>query len=190
MRYKTLRSRLKRNIEFEPRRRQDIDFIFLITGAQAAQQIKPTLKYYYAGDIPLYTISKAYSEDDQQRNRDIDGILLPTAPWQLEADKHLQVKAQQSVPASYRGLYSFGIDAYLLHNRVEQLSQRPQMQLDGYTGKLKMQEQKILREQPWATLANGTPVPLRASEYSRKQPLLHSDMPNAPSKANTATTLP
>src|SRR5690606_12307557 len=47
-----LRQVLGRPLEFTQRRRQDIDFILLIASPATARQIKPSLAYLYAGDIP------------------------------------------------------------------------------------------------------------------------------------------
>ena len=48
---------LPRNeVEFIPRRRSDIDFIFLMANPRQGRQIKPTLAFYFAGDIPVYAL--------------------------------------------------------------------------------------------------------------------------------------
>jgi len=60
---------------FEPRRRQDLDCIFLVTNATNARQIKPLLNFYYAGRIPVYATSNIYTgTPNPSLDRDLDGI--------------------------------------------------------------------------------------------------------------------
>ena len=42
-------------------RRQDIDFVFLISNPAMARQVQPLLKYFYAGDLPIYSPSSVFS---------------------------------------------------------------------------------------------------------------------------------
>src|SRR5690606_7224034 len=60
-RAKRLQSALGTSVAAQPARRQDIDFIFLAATPQQAQQIKPTLAFQYAGDVPVYATSNLYS---------------------------------------------------------------------------------------------------------------------------------
>src|SRR5690606_28114687 len=59
-----IRRIIGRNIEFEPRRRQDIDVIFLVAHQTQPRQIKPTLAFHYAGNIPVYATSHIYNGED------------------------------------------------------------------------------------------------------------------------------
>ena len=52
---------INEDLAFTQRRRQDIDFIFLIAEPGPARQINPTLAYLYAGDIPVYASQDVYS---------------------------------------------------------------------------------------------------------------------------------
>jgi outer membrane PBP1 activator LpoA protein len=56
-RAKSLQSTVGSNVAAQPSRRQDIEFIFLAATPQQAQQIKPTLNFQYAGDVPVYATS-------------------------------------------------------------------------------------------------------------------------------------
>ena len=48
-------------LQFDPRRRQDTDFIFLATDAPAGRLLKAQLKFHYSGDIPVYSTSSVNS---------------------------------------------------------------------------------------------------------------------------------
>ncbi|MGD8385235.1 MAG: penicillin-binding protein activator, partial [Lysobacterales bacterium] len=53
-RKRALQAQLGVSLGFEPYRRHDFDFIFLAASPQNGRQIKPLLRYYDAGDVPVY----------------------------------------------------------------------------------------------------------------------------------------
>ena len=153
-----------KNFEYEPRRRQDIDMIFLITRAKEGQQIKPTLSFHYAGDLPVYATSQIYNSSQTiGQNKDLNGIRFITLPWILypqEYDKDLLNK-HINIPANFSRLYAMGIDAYYLHDRLRQLARLPKTSIFGTTGKLRLgSDKRIIREQPWAEVVDGEAKPL------------------------------
>jgi len=153
-----------KNFEYEPRRRQDIDMIFLVTRAKEGQQIKPTLAFHYAGDLPVYATSQIYNKSQTVgQNKDLNGIRFTTLPWTLypeEYDKGL-TNRHINVPANFSQLYAMGIDAYYLHDRLRQLARLPNTSIFGATGKLRLGiDKRIIREQPWAQVVDGEAAPL------------------------------
>ncbi|MEO0443111.1 MAG: penicillin-binding protein activator [Pseudomonadota bacterium] len=148
-----------RNFEFEPRRRQDIDMIFLVARASEGQQIKPTLAFHYAGNIPVYATSQIYSSaQTPSKNRDLNGIRFTTLPWILDEDgAEKQLIAQQlKTSDNYERLYAMGVDSFLLHDRLKQLASSANTSIYGTTGKLRLDsEKRIVREQPWAQIVKG-----------------------------------
>ena len=96
-RAKRLRNTLGTDVAALPVRRQDVDFIFLAATPQQAQQIKPTLNFQYAGDVPVYATSHVFSASgDVNQYNDMNGIRFCETPWLLEANDPLrrQVTAQ------------------------------------------------------------------------------------------------
>lgn len=153
-----------KNFEFEPRRRQDIDMIFLVTRSKEGQQIKPTLSFHYAGDLPVYATSQIYNKSQTiGQNKDLNGIRFITLPWTLypeDHDKNL-INSNINIPANFSRLYAMGIDAYYLHDRLRQLDKLPNTSIFGTTGKLRLGNNKrIIREQPWAVVVGGEAKPL------------------------------
>lgn len=148
-----------KNFEFEPRRRQDIDMIFLVSRSSEGQQIKPTLAFHYARDIPVYATSQIYSSTEgKSKNRDLNGIRFTTLPWTLEPNniEKQMLKKYVDIPANYERLYAMGVDSFLLHNRLKQLNRSSNASIYGKTGKLYLNEQRrIVREQPWAEIVKG-----------------------------------
>ncbi|HSX87990.1 MAG TPA: penicillin-binding protein activator [Pseudomonas sp.] len=144
----------------QPARRQDVDFIFLAATPQQAQQIKPTLAFQYAGDVPVYATSHLFTGAlSQAQYQDMDGILFCETPWLLNSDEPLRQQVSEQWPqasGSLGRLYAMGADAYRLAPRLTQLKALPDTQIDGLSGNLSLNPaQRIERQLPWATFSNG-----------------------------------
>lgn len=148
-----------RNFEFEPRRRHDIDMVFLVTRSQEGTQIKPTLNFYYASDIPVYATSQLYSKaNSKSKNIDLNKIRLTVMPWLIQeniTEKELINKNIKNT-AGYEKLYALGVDSFLLYPRLQQLFHMNNLQLYGATGQLSISnDNRIYRKQLWAEIADG-----------------------------------
>ena len=62
-RHKRLESILGTKLEFEPRRRADLEFIFAPAQASMERLLRPQLRFHYAGDVPTYATSDAFEPD-------------------------------------------------------------------------------------------------------------------------------
>ena len=56
-----LQNTLQMPLEFEAMRRNDIDVIFMAANAAQAKLIRPQLRFFDAGDIPVYATGRVYS---------------------------------------------------------------------------------------------------------------------------------
>ena len=150
------------SVEFEPRRRKDIDFIYLAANANQARQLKPTLAFHFAGAIPVYSTSQVFDGNTTVSNSDLNEIVFTTIPWHFDnqlTEKHAILSAQPH--ARYANLYALGVDAYYLLPRLTQLETIERSRYYGSTGILRVtQDKKIFREQTWAKIKSGTPVKL------------------------------
>ncbi|WP_045857354.1 penicillin-binding protein activator [Teredinibacter purpureus] len=158
-RARRMRQILNRALEFEPRQRKDVDLIFMVARPTQARQLKPTLAYHYAGDIPVYSTSHIYNgEIDSNADRDMNGIRFATLPWffnQHTPEKQAIDEFANSASA-YQRLYALGVDAFQLSPRLRQLELVRNAHYYGNTGKLGLDEQKrIVREQAWAQFIRG-----------------------------------
>ena len=152
---------------FEPRRRQDLDCIFLVTNATNARQIKPLLNFYYAGRIPVYATSNIYTgTPNPSLDRDLDGIQFCDIPWMLDSSIASR-SIYQSIKnlwkenfAQYSRLYALGIDAYKLSIQMPQLLTMPEVGISGMTGMLKINNNIISRKLMWGTFENGLAIVL------------------------------
>lgn len=159
-RAKSLQSTVGSQVAAQPSRRQDIEFIFLAATPQQAQQIKPTLNFQYAGDVPVYATSHVFSASgDVNQYNDMNGIRFCETPWLLDVNDPLrkQVTAQWPQAAGSLGrLYAMGVDAYRLAPRLGQLKALPDSRIEGQSGSLGMtQNQRVVRQLPWAEFVNG-----------------------------------
>jgi outer membrane PBP1 activator LpoA protein len=141
-------------------RRQDIDFIFLAATPQQAQQIKPTLNFQYAGDLPVYATSHVFSASgDQAQYNDMTGIRFCETPWLLDTSNPLRQQVTRQWPqanGSMGRLYAMGVDAYTLAARLGQLKALPDSRIEGLSGNLGMSaSQRIERQLPWAQFVGG-----------------------------------
>ena len=146
--------------EFTPRRRADIDFVFLLANPAQARGINPTLAFYYADDIPVYATSHVHESNDSRiESIDLNGIHFCDIPWKLTDDNPLQRNIKAQWPAAANQLaafYALGVDAYQLHPRLQQMVLLKHSKLHGVTGVLQLSaDQIITRTLLWARFANG-----------------------------------
>jgi len=161
-RYHRLESVLGTKLQFEPRRRNDIEFIFAPAQASVERLLRPQLRFHYAGDIPTYATSDAF-EPDLHANEDLDGLIFPDMPWILGGDLADAVRAatQEAWPSGgpHRGrLFAFGFDSFRLAQALRRSGGGAGVSVDGLTGHLSIDtERRVRREIGWAQLHNGEP---------------------------------
>lgn len=147
------------SLEFEPRRRQDIDVILLSAQPEDARQIKPMLAFHYANDLPLIATSTIYSGfDDPIKDNDLNDTLFLALPWQLEKSTVKQaISTHLGEKNRFQGLYALGVDSYRLHVRPGLLESSSDSQINGSTGVLKKAADsgRINRQQVWMKMVSG-----------------------------------
>lgn len=151
------------DVEFEPRRRQDIDMIFLAARPEQARQIKPLLAFHYAGDIPVYASSSIYAGGSlPEKDNDLNGVRFLISPWLLNSSSlKARLEKQASTQSSLQNLYAMGADTWRLHARLNLLADSVQGRLHGNTGILQIETgQRVTRQQQWARMEKGKPIPL------------------------------
>ena len=160
----------KQEDSHEPTRRQDIDAIFLVTTTAAqARQIVPLLKFYYAGDLPIYSISTIYSgTSNPNLDQDINGVYFCDMPWVIKSPDsfsfNLQAVYKQITTTTlwadsfvnYSKFYALGIDAYNLAVGINALLSAPHAGIKGASGVLYLDNfNHIYRELQWARIKNA-----------------------------------
>jgi outer membrane PBP1 activator LpoA protein len=167
-RQKRLEGVLGTTLAFQPRRRGDVDLLFTPAPSTAARQLRPQLRFHFAGDIPAYATSDAY-EPGLAGNADLEGLLFPDMPWMLGtpgAAERLRNTTVEAWGQDVRGrgrLYAFGYDAWLLYQALRGANGGAMSPVEGATGRLSLDaERRVRRDLEWAQIRNGLPRPLDA----------------------------
>lgn len=169
-RHRTINTLLKRSVEYTPRRRQDIDFIFLAAYPRQARQIRPQLKFYHAAYVPVYATSHIFTGNlNTEKDRDMDGVAFGDMPWVLsetQAPSRLRREIEPYVsPAgqNLQRLYALGIDAFNIIAALNPLRRYPYERYDGETGSLSLDTRnRVQRTLTWVRFRSGRPVLLDA----------------------------
>jgi len=168
-RYTRLRANIGRALQFDPRRRQDAEFIFLATDAAAGRLLKAQLKFHYSGDIPVYSTSSVNSMDGRS-NSDLNGIMFADTPWVVDPQpwiEHLPAQFAEYWPEERRlaRLHAMGYDAYSLIASLFAARGGVMNELDGASGTLFLdQSGRIHRRLAWAQFQRGEVVALPEPE--------------------------
>ena len=160
-RRKRLESILGTKLEFEPRRREDLEFIFAPAQAATERLLRPQLRFHYAGDVPTYATSDAF-EPDPRTNQDLEGLIFPDMPWMLGGDLADAVRSAVHDAWPNGGprlgrLFAFGFDSYRLAVALrDQHGAANPVNIEGLTGRLNIDaDRRVHRELNWAQMHDG-----------------------------------
>jgi hypothetical protein len=151
--------------EFTPRRREDIELIFISAFPRQARLIKPQLRFHQASDLPVIATSHLYTGSaDKDKDRDMNGILFGDMPWLLTPNAN-DYQASTRLHDIYQGqlqrLVAMGLDAYELIQILPWLSEYPGESYQGQSGLLNIRDQQISRHLTWAQFRRGVPKLVR-----------------------------
>lgn len=150
-----------------PTHRTDAAFVFVASASPGiARQILPQLKFHYAGDVPVYSLSDSF-EPEPSANSDLEGMLFPDMPWMV-ADDPVTAQIRDGVRAAWPTrttrrdrLYAFGFDAYRLVPALRANSPGSAGEISGVTGRLHLDDHnRIRRDLDWVQIKNGAPAGL------------------------------
>lgn len=167
-RYRSLARIAGTKLEYSPRRRQDIDFVFVAAYPRQARQIRPQLNYHHAADLPVYATSHVFTgELNPRMDRDMNGVLFGDMPWVLGQDqsgRSLRAAVDPFLSPTDRSLqrlYALGVDAFNLIAVLNPLSRYPYERYQGETGSLSLDaENRVHRELIWTRFSGGRPTVL------------------------------
>ncbi len=169
-RHRQLSAHLGRQLDFEPRRRQDVDMVFLVASPAQARLIRPQLSFFRATNIPVYATSRVYGGNpNASMDADMNGITFCDMPWVLDSDsswKHLQqgINDYWGENASRNArLYALGIDAWRIVPYLGELGGSMFGAYHGVTGNLTLDSHGVVnRSLRCARFSNGIPVLLES----------------------------
>ncbi len=168
-RYQRLRANIGTGLQFDPRRRQDAEFIFLAAAAGPGRLLKSQLKFHYSGDLPAYSTSSVNSLDGRS-NSDLNGIMFADTPWLVDPQpwiRYLPQTYDQYWPEERRlgRLHAMGFDAYNLIASLFAYRGGEMADLDGATGELFLDQYgQVHRRLAWAQFQRGEAIALPAQE--------------------------
>ncbi|NVK57658.1 MAG: penicillin-binding protein activator [Alteromonadaceae bacterium] len=146
-----------------PRNRRDIDAIVVFTSPEQTELVNPvieaSLSPFSGVKVPVFATSRSidYAQSPNQW-RDLENLHFLDMPWVLPDNPatELAQQAQQlwpQRPTSLQRLFAFGVDAYNLIPRLHSLVWLPQLQYQGLTGSLSVnQDKEIVRTLPEAVV--------------------------------------
>ncbi|MCU7836418.1 MAG: penicillin-binding protein activator [gamma proteobacterium symbiont of Taylorina sp.] len=156
-RKKLLSRTIGRKLEFTPRRRQDIDMLFMAAFPKQARQIPLQITYHHGETIPIYSTARIIADYYNTRlNIDIDGVIFSDMPFLLDI-KPDAVSTQSGLQTIlYERLFAMGADSYQVAPYINFLAENPAESFTGDTGELSINHQnQIIRSLPWASFSQG-----------------------------------
>lgn len=164
-RYQRLRANIGGPLQFDPRRREDAEVVFLAATAPVGRLLKSQLKFHYSGDLPVYSTSRINTMDGRS-NSDLNGIMFADTPWVIAPQPwiaELPALYDEFWPSERRlgRLHAMGYDAYHLVSELFAARTGPMSEINGATGRLSLDEKgQVHRELAWAIFERGQPVVL------------------------------
>jgi hypothetical protein len=138
-------------INSEPRKREDIDSMFLSTSLQIARSLKPALEYNFADNINVYLIpswlEEEYLKDDEL---DLEKVIISEMPFLLNTN----TSSQTINPTNKSRNYAIGYDAYELVLLLDS-NTRGDFNYFGLTGLISNEYPLIQKESLHAKVKNG-----------------------------------
>ena len=134
-------------IKTEPRKREDIDSIFLSTSLSNARSLKPALEYNFADNISVYLIP-SWSEDEHLTDSELDleKVMISEMPFLLNTNTSFKETNSRN--------FAIGYDAYELVLLLETSSRR-NFNYFGLTGLITNEYPSIQKKSLHAKVING-----------------------------------
>ncbi len=160
-----LRNLIREKFNYEPRRRKDVDFIFMAAFARQGRLLRPQLRFHQAADVPVYATSHVFEGTlNPDMDRDMNGVKFSDMPWTLLSDSDgsaMKSQIERAWPTSanrYMRLYALGVDAYQVIPQLNRLRRNRFASYKGQTGILYLDiDNRLQRRLLWAQFDHGSP---------------------------------
>ncbi len=173
-RHRQLQADLNLPLAFQPRRRGDVDFLFVPATSALLRQVRPQLRFQAVADIPTYTLSDAWNGTADEALAD---LLFVDMPWMARLDDQPSQADLRRLAGDAFGvevlqsrLFALGHDAWLLAPQLRgtTLSRGP---LKGLTGELQIDaEGRVTRSLDWASLNAKGALSRRSTDTALARP--------------------
>ena len=157
-----LKDLVNMKMEYEPRRRDDVDMIFMAAFSKQGRLLRPQLRFHRASKTPVYATSHVYTGTLQPNmDRDMNDVKFSDMPWTLSRNESMKQRIEQLWPDSskkYMRLYALGVDAFNVIPELNRLRRNQFSSYQGETGLLYFDvNNRLLRRLVWAQFVNGKP---------------------------------
>ena len=154
-------------LQFTPRRRDDLQFIFFAGQPVQGRLVRPQLKFHYAGDLPVYSTSDVF-DPSPIANQDLEGVTFVDVPWMIADDPavaELRGAVGQLWPTNARRrsrLFAMGFDSWRLIGELATAETPVAEPIAGMTGRLTVDAAgRVHRGLDWAVIgSDGQARPL------------------------------
>ena len=162
-RLQRLQTTLGVKLEFEPRSRADLDFVFAPGQAATLRLLRPQLRFQYAGTVPVYATADAFAADAGVANQDLEGLIVPALPWLVPGSGSADGVRQAAQDAAGQGtawqssLFAFGYDACQLALAIAASGRdHGNVHVDGLSGQLTVDAAgRVHREPLWVRITRS-----------------------------------
>jgi uncharacterized protein len=167
-RHRRLAANLRLTPQFEPRRRDDVDMIFVVAEPQAGRLLASQLRFHAAGNIPVYATAEIFEPARSTRDNDLNGFIFADAPALVSPDANASVlKADLNSywpqRTAFLKYYGMGFDAYSLIAPLY-ANDGAAWSLRGMSGDLSLDDAgRVRRVLPLAEFRAGRPVAIDAA---------------------------
>lgn len=151
--------------QFQPRRRDDVDVVFLAARPEQARLLGPQLRFHRTGELPIYATAQVYDGDAPVA--DLNGLRFCDMPWMTATGGDaaaLRSRLRALFPTrqkEYTRLLALGHDAYLLVQLIESGQLQPGTFFPAVSGTLSLRADGVItRGLACSEIRNGTLKPL------------------------------
>jgi outer membrane PBP1 activator LpoA protein len=163
-RYRRLAANLGVPVQFEARRREDVDMIFVVAVAGTGRLLAPQLRFFGAADVPTYATADIFDPARTTRDNDLNGLIFADVPVLIAPDENAsavrsELTAYWPQRSAFTRYYGMGFDAYRLVGVLfsDELGAWP---IRGLSGDLSLDTQgRVHRVLPLAQFREGRPAP-------------------------------
>lgn len=118
-RHGELEGLLARKLAFTPRRRDDLDAVVAFVEENELLALKPALNFHFAGDLPVYSWSRA---PRGALGGQLDGVKVCDIPWRLHPGAlRAEATAAFAPGRADSPLFALGVDGYRVANQLARL---------------------------------------------------------------------
>ncbi|MEM7083659.1 MAG: penicillin-binding protein activator [Pseudomonadota bacterium] len=161
-RHQELSAIVGERLEFEPRRREDAQSIFLVASARQGRLLRPQLNYHYANDLPVISTASIFEDDPNLNRKDLEGVTFADTPWIVSTDdtivdqREALTRAWPERVKRFGRLYAMGMDAYALLSELHGQQVALNAGFPGLTGRLSLAPgNRITRDLDIAVIRRG-----------------------------------